>query len=221
MREINPGRRETDHNGDIGGVGAQKWSFCPIRIDGLRWGGEMVSWNTVITLFQEPKAYRRAGRLLRRLGAVEPTAYHNVMVMRVDSARGFLRDFSAMCDAEPGILNDISRAVPLTDVFNFETPEDFEDKACAVALSWVPRLQGSSFYVRLHRRGLKGDIVSPQEERFLDDALLSALEAARAPGKVQFDDPDFVIDIETVGRRAGMSLWSREDLRKHEFLKVD
>jgi tRNA(Ser,Leu) C12 N-acetylase TAN1 len=67
---------------------------------------------------------------------------------------------------------------------------------------------------------MKGVMMSPEEERFLDEAVLAALEKAGAPGKVRFEDPDFAIDIETVGQRAGMSLWSREDLQKYEFLKV-
>lgn len=180
----------------------------------------MRDWNTVITLYQELRASQRARELLRPLGEVATTAYHGVLVMRVENAAGFLRDFSAMCAAEPGILNDISRAVPLTDVFDFETPEDFENKARGIALSWAPRLQGKFFYVRLHRRGLKGAITSPEEERFLDEALLAALERTGAPGKIRFADPDFAIDIETVDQRAGMSLWSREDLQQYGFLKV-
>jgi tRNA(Ser,Leu) C12 N-acetylase TAN1 len=138
----------------------------------------------------------------------------------VDSVAGFLRDFAAMCALEPGILNDISRAVPLTDVFNFSTMEEFEAKAREIALSWTARLRASAFYVRLHRRGLKGELQTPKEERFLDEALLSALAQEGASGKIRFDDPDFVIDVETVGARAGMALWTREDLERYPFLKV-
>jgi tRNA(Ser,Leu) C12 N-acetylase TAN1 len=180
----------------------------------------MFDWNTVVTLHHEERAFRRAQGLLRQLGEPEKTEFHNVLVMRVDSVAGFLRDFSAMCAAEPGILNDISRAVPLTDVFDFDTAEDFETKARNIALSWAPRLRGGAFHVRLHRRGLKEALKTPREERFLDEALLSALDRQGAPGKVRFEDPDFVIDIETVSQRAGMSLWSREDLDKYPFLRT-
>ena len=178
-------------------------------------------WNTVVTLFQEPRAYGRARGILRTLGDIAATDYHNVLVMRVDSVEGFLRDFSAMIEAEPGLLNDISRVVPMPECFDFTTPEDFEDKARAIALSWASRLKGSSFYVRLHRRGLRGTIKSPEEERFLDTVLLAALKAAGTPGLVRFEDPDYVIDIETIDHRAGMSLWSREDLKSLPFLKID
>ena len=41
------------------------------------------------------------------------------------------------------------------------------------------------------------------------------------PGQIGFEDPDAVIDIETVGNRAGISLWTREDLQRFEFLRPD
>jgi tRNA(Ser,Leu) C12 N-acetylase TAN1 len=41
------------------------------------------------------------------------------------------------------------------------------------------------------------------------------------PGRINFADPDHVIDIETVGNRAGLSIWSRDDLRRYPFLNVD
>ena len=41
------------------------------------------------------------------------------------------------------------------------------------------------------------------------------------PGRINFDDPDHVIDIETVGSRAGLSLWARDDLRCYPFLRID
>jgi tRNA(Ser,Leu) C12 N-acetylase TAN1 len=75
--------------------------------------------------------------------------------------------------------------------------------------------------VRLHRRGFKGRLSTPEEERFLDDALLEALQAAGTPCSLSFDDPDAIIQIETVGNRAGLSLWTREDLARYPFLRVD
>jgi tRNA(Ser,Leu) C12 N-acetylase TAN1 len=181
----------------------------------------MHDWNVVVTLFQDPRSFRRARNILRQLGEVSPTEFHNVLVMRVENLAGFLRDYSAMLSAEPGIQNDISRAIPLMETFEFRDREEFEDKARAIALSWVPRLKGLSFYVRLHRRGLKGALQSPAEERFLDEALLAALEEAQAPGRISFEEPDAVIDIESIGHRAGMSLWTREDLARYPFLRVD
>jgi tRNA(Ser,Leu) C12 N-acetylase TAN1 len=82
-------------------------------------------------------------------------------------------------------------------------------------------LLGKSFHVRLHRRGFKGALSTPKEERFLDDALLAVLASAGAPGRIGFDDPDAVLQIEMIDRRAGVSLWERDDLRRYPFLSVD
>jgi tRNA(Ser,Leu) C12 N-acetylase TAN1 len=181
----------------------------------------MNDWNVIVTLLQDPRSFRRACAILRPLGEVAATEFHNVLVMRVESLVGFLRDFSAMLALEPGIQNIISRAIPLFETFEFNDRADFEDKARQIALSWLPRLKGLSFHVRLHRRGLKGELKSPEEERFLDEALLAALQESGAPGRIAFEDPDAVIDIESLGHRAGMSLWTREDLSRYPFLKVD
>ena len=84
---------------------------------------------------------------------------------------------------------------------------------------WVPELAGKRFHVRMHRRGLKGALLSPVEERLLDEALLAALQKAGAEGALRFDDADAVIDLETVDRRAGLALWTRADVERHPFLK--
>ena len=65
----------------------------------------------------------------------------------------------------------------------------------------------------MHRRGFKGKLSTMDEERFLDTYLLEALEMARTPGRITFTDPDAIIALETVGPRAGLALWTREDLR--------
>ena len=75
--------------------------------------------------------------------------------------------------------------------------------------------------MRLHRRGFMGIISTQPEERFLDEVLLDALADAGTPGRIRFADPDRVIQVETVDGRAGMSLWTREDMHRFPFLGVD
>ncbi len=94
-------------------------------------------------------------------------------------------------------------------------------KACSIKISSVSTTRVWKRHVRLYRRGFKGRLSSHDEERFLDDALLQALEAAGTPRRITFDDPDAVIDVETLGNWAGLSLWTRADLARYPFLKVD
>jgi hypothetical protein len=177
---------------------------------------EVPDWNVIVTL-SEP-TFRIARKLLARWGRLRPTDFHNVAVMAVKDPGAFLREFAAGVDEEPGILNAMSHVVPLEHVFTFKDPAEFEAKSREIALSYVPRLAGKSFHVRLRRRGLKGAISTPGEERFLDDVLLESLAAAGNPGRIRFDDPDYVLLIETVGGSGGMALWTGEDLKRYPFL---
>lgn len=176
-------------------------------------------WNVVVTL---PEATApQARRALRPWGRLFRTDYFHVLVMSVDDPGRFLREFGEAVDATPGILNFIAHVFPAQRTFDFATVPDFEQKARDTVLDWAPILAGKRFHVRLHRRGLKGVLSTPNEERFLDDALLQAAGAGGTPAHIGFDDPDFIIQIETVDHRAGMSLWRREDLQQYPFLGVD
>lgn len=177
-------------------------------------------WNVVVTVFDRD-GFRAARRTLARYGAIERTGFFNVLVMKVDDVRAFTREFTDMAVNEPGVLNDISRLVPAQATFDFETPEEFSEQARETVLGWADRLAGGSFYVRLHRRGLRGQIISPDEERALDFAIIERCQEMGNPAAVDFADPDHIIDIETVDNRAGLSLWSREELERMPFLHVD
>jgi tRNA(Ser,Leu) C12 N-acetylase TAN1 len=175
-----------------------------------------LDWNVIVTL-AEP-TFRIARRLLARWGPLRRTEYFNVAVMTVADPAVFLREFSAAIAESPGILNAISHVLPFEHVFEFKDAAEFERRAREIALSYVPRLAGKSFHVRLHRRGLKGEISTPTEERFLDEVLLEALVAAGNPGRIGFEDPDCVLLIETLGKGGGLALWTREDLKRYSFL---
>ncbi len=115
----------------------------------------------------------------------------------------------------------LSQTPPVTATFSFQSPEEFETKAKEAVLPWVENLAGKSFHVRMHRRGFKGRISSPESERFLDKILLEELVKIGHPGQITFEDPEAIIVVETVGQQAGLSCWSREDLQRYPLLKLD
>ena len=174
----------------------------------------------VVTVSDE-EGYRLAKRLLPRYGAIEETNYYNVLVMNVADIDAFTRAIAGLFEETPGYLNAISRVVPTHAAFDYQSPEEFLEKSEEAIHSWSDRLVDKSFYIRLHRRGFKGRIVSPEAERALDEALLDRLKKRGHPGDIDFEDPDFVIDIETVGNRAGLSIWTREQLARFSFLHID
>ncbi|GAB4331700.1 MAG: hypothetical protein Kow0010_17280 [Dehalococcoidia bacterium] len=180
----------------------------------------MEDWNTVVTVREDGAP--RARKLLRPFGELEWTGYYNVLVMRVDDREALLEHLRQAIEQDPKVLAyDLSRVVPGEHCFSFQDAEEFEQKAAAAALQWLPLLGGKAFHVRLHRRGFKGRLSSPEEERFLDRILLAALDAEGTPGRMSFDDPDVIIVVEVISNRACLSAWTREQLRRYPFLRID
>jgi tRNA(Ser,Leu) C12 N-acetylase TAN1 len=182
-------------------------------------GRPIGDWNVVASTREH--GFQRARKVLAEFGEVGTTGYHNVLVLRVDDPTIFAERLRAVMEEDPGVRETIARAEPCTICFHFSSPADFEAKAREAILAFVPALMGRAFHVRLHRRGFKGKLSSAEEERFADDVLLDALAAAGAPGRITFDDPDVIVAIETVDNRAGLALWTRADLARFPFLKVD
>jgi tRNA(Ser,Leu) C12 N-acetylase TAN1 len=179
----------------------------------------MRDWNVVVTVHEQ--RFVRACQLLEQFGAVGRTSYYNVLVMKVDDTGRFLKRLAELTSNVPEVLDAISRVVPAARTFDFQSAEEFQAKAREIALEWVPELANKSFHVRLHRRGREARLQSTHEEQILDEALLEALAAKGTPGRITFEDPDLVVAVETVSTRAGVSIWTREDLGRYPFLRLD
>lgn len=179
----------------------------------------MHDWNVIISVHAD--GYTRARHLLQRFGPVYHTDYYNVLVMKVDDIHRLLEDLRDRLLEDPTIPAAIARVMPVSRCFEFQSHEDFEARAREAALAWVPDLAHKSFHVRLHRRGLADQLSKPEEERFLDEALMEALERGGTPGRICFEDPDAILAVETIDHRAGLALWTRDDLRRYPFLHVD
>ena len=178
-----------------------------------------MEWNVVVSIYQE--GFQRVVRALRDLGAVERTKYYNVLVVAAEDPLVLLEQIERRIRADPALYDAISRVAPAVHCFNFFSAEEFEEKARAAVLEWLPQLGGRSFHVRLHRRGFKHDLSSTDAEQLLGDALLDALKQQGTPGSISFSDPDAVIAIDTVDDRAGLALWTREDLSRYKMLRPD
>jgi tRNA(Ser,Leu) C12 N-acetylase TAN1 len=173
-------------------------------------------WNVVVTLPE--RTFQEAWRVLRKWGKVKRTPYYNVIAMTVEDPSSFLSEFKYAVAEAPGILNFVSHVVPARQTFEFGTADEFKRQARNIAISWAPELAGKSFHVRLHRRGFHRVLSSHVEEKSLAEELLAVLGAS---AHINFDDPDAIVQIETIDGRAGMSLWTREDLHDCPFFGVD
>jgi tRNA(Ser,Leu) C12 N-acetylase TAN1 len=176
-------------------------------------------WNVIATAYDHE--FRAALTLLAPFGEIRGTSYRNVLVMKVADVIEFLEALQRALALDASLANVVSRVVPVTHVFHFSSPEEFESKARDAVSEWVPELRGKKFHVRMHRRGFKGRLSSQHEEQFLDHFILECSKLDGAASVVDFDDPDVVIAVETLGQRAGLSRWTRLQLREYELLRLD
>jgi tRNA(Ser,Leu) C12 N-acetylase TAN1 len=178
----------------------------------------MRDWNVVISI--RDTGFKRTFKFLEDFGEVRKTEFFNVLVLRVADVARFSQDMKEEVEADPSLMDCLSHVVPSNYTFNFQTPDEFEEKARETVRHWVQDLANLTFHVRMYRRGFKKRISSLEEEHFLDEFLLKQLEEAGIPGKISFEDPDVIIAIDTVGQRAGVSFWTRQDRHNYPFLKL-
>lgn len=175
----------------------------------------MTDWNVVVTTASG--RYGEARRLLQPYGAVDKTDYFNVLTLRVEDVRRFLEDLREdMADAPEG-ARLLGRVMPVTVRFRFQTPAEFEAEARRAVTPWLAHLAGARFHVRMHRRGFRDRISSQGEEQFLDHHIIGGTAGA----VIDFDDPDYILAVETLGQEAGLSLWDRGARHRYPFLKLD
>lgn len=176
----------------------------------------MLDWNVVATV--STRQYHQAVGLLRGFGPVHKTDFFNVLVLQVADGLQFLDELYALARDQPHSLDCLSRVLPVTTTFVFQTPEQFETLARQAVMDWIPQLESKRFHVRMHRRGFKGKLSSQEEERFLDHFLV---EQTGGTAQVSFDAPDFIIAVETVGQHAGLSLWTYDQIKRYPLVKLD
>lgn len=180
----------------------------------------MLDWNVVVTAGRE--GFEEAEAALRSLGRVERTRFFNVLVMQVDDPAVFLEKLGQMVEVNPDLGERcISRVVPATDTFTFQSADGFRREAGRAARARAGELASGTFHVRVERRGLDEVIDSQQEERFLGREILDALDEAGASAEVSFDAPDAVVAVETVSVRAGLAVLTREQRERYPFLRAD
>ncbi len=179
----------------------------------------MQEWNAVICVNEH--GYKRAQDVFGDFGEVRRTEFFNVLVMRAEDLNAMLETLRERSHRAPQSLSFLSRLVPVDRAFIFNSVEEFDAKAKESILGWRDQLAGKRFYVRIHRRGFRGRISSPDEERVLDTLLLQELDKISAPGRIDFDNPDAIIAVETIGTWAGTALFTREKLEQYPFVRID
>jgi tRNA(Ser,Leu) C12 N-acetylase TAN1 len=179
----------------------------------------MRDWNVVVTT--QERHFTEAKRLLRAYGEVATSDFFNVLLVKVDDPDALLQALARRAEEDPLAVACLGRVTPLRSTFLVQSKDEFERRSTRAVEEMIPELEGKSFHVRMHRRGFKGRISSLEEEQRLDELILEQLSAMGRPGRISFDDPDAVIDVELVGTQAGVSLLTRGRLDENPLLHPD
>lgn len=176
-----------------------------------------MEWNILATANRRQERYLL--RLLSKYGEFKGSGYRDVVVGRVEDVDTFLETLETLRQEKPEKMRSLSQIVPIERTFQFEI-SDFRDKLREAILPYVKLVENSRFYVRVERRGHKGEISSLEEEQEMDSFILEALKNTGKLAQVSFKDPDKIIIVETIENRAGIGLVTREMKEKYPFIKV-
>ena len=177
----------------------------------------MADWNVLATSLEGQRDTLLL--LLRRFGRFRRAGYRNVVVGRVDDVPATLDGVRDALATDPFLPSVLAKLVPIEKTVRIEA-RNAATTLTEAAEPFLDRLAGGSFFVRLERRGLKGQLHSPTLEREVADPVWRALESRGTHPRVDFRDPDNILVIETIGEVAGLAVLGRALRRDYPFVKV-
>jgi len=181
--------------------------------------GQSPNWNVVVGV--KNNSHQIAENFMERFGPVCRSKIGNVLTLTVKDADAFIKPIADLFDSEPKVRDAVSGLVPLQHTFDFDGEVDFAEKVAGiVSKNWRATLKGTRFQFRTHRRGLVSEVPrKPDRWENMND-VVDEFGVAGAPLLDNWLACDFVITVETLRRRAGLSLWSYEDFRRYSFLDI-
>ena len=177
----------------------------------------MKEWNILATAFWGRG--KDALRLLTQYGEFRGSGFKDVLQGHVEDVNLFLEKLESMRRENPDRMNSLSQILPLEQTFNFNLP-DFMEKLKGTVLPYMEKVEGKKFYVRVKRRGHKGEMSSFEIEKEISSFIFERLEQAGKCAQVSFSDPDIIIVVETIANRAAIALITREMKEKYPLIKV-
>jgi tRNA(Ser,Leu) C12 N-acetylase TAN1 len=177
----------------------------------------MTEWNILATATREQEKYLL--RFLNEYGEFKGSGFRDVILGRVEEIDAFLRTLENLREENPIKLNPLSQIVPLEKTFLFDL-SDFKDKLKEILSSYVDRIENKKFYLRVKRRGHKGEISSLEVEKEVADFIMGSLEKADKKAQVSFNDPDCILIVETIGNWAGVGFITKDMKEKYSFIRI-
>jgi tRNA(Ser,Leu) C12 N-acetylase TAN1 len=177
-----------------------------------------LDWNLLVTAREGRQPLLR--RALRPIVRLRPSGFRNVLVGRVPDPEAALTAIAALRAHDDRLDGWLGKALVIARTFAVEV-ERFEEQVWEVIEPFLDRCAGRRFHVRVERRGHKGEIHTHATEQRLGARIHETLAARGAAPTVDFEDPDVVIAVETIGDLAGVALVERRDRERFPFAKID
>lgn len=178
----------------------------------------MWEFNLVATMASEGR-FRHLMEELDLYGDFRRTEFLGVILGQVENVQTFLEEVREKRSRQLIAFQDLGRVIPLDQVFTFHA-DDFVERVCEAIRPYIETLADRRFYVRLERRGFKGRIVSPEAERAIDTFIEEELAGKGKSARIDFEHPDAVVVVETIGDRCGVGLLTRELMERYDFVRV-
>lgn len=177
----------------------------------------MKDWNIVLTSQMDQE--RRLRRELQDLGEFYPTGFREVILGKVPDLTAFLETLKDWWEEKPFLPQLLSTVVPVRLVFPF-TLENLVARLEEEVRPLVAEIGDQSFYVRMKRRGHKGELSSLEVEQALDHFLKEELAAQGFSPHIDFNNPEVIVLLETVHNQCGLALITRQMKERYPFIKV-
>ena len=177
----------------------------------------MEKWNILATARKGEERY--VIRILNNYGEFRGSGYRDVILGYVADVPAFLEVLESIRRESPGKLRSLGQIVPLERNFQFDVA-DLVDKAKEAVSPYIDQLEKTRFFVRVVRRGHKGEISGMETEQELDGFILESLQHKGKRATVNIEEFEKMIVIETVENRAGVGLVTKEVKGKYPFVKV-
>ncbi len=179
----------------------------------------MKNWNVLVTAQPGWGRELHLLRALNLLGEFHPTQFKDVCTGRVEDVTRFLDALLRAREANERWTRDLARVIPVERTFRF-APEDLATQLKQAVAPFAQRMAGGSFHVRLERRGLIGQVTSPEVEREVADHLFALLEDRGKDLHASFREPDYIVAAETLDDECGVALLTREVMERYPFVQA-
>lgn len=168
-------------------------------------------WNVLVVSHEGEE--RRLLRELQGLGEFKFAGFRSLLLGKADLPR-FLEGVQSKS------IPSLARVVPVEENFRAQ-PENLLEILKNKVKKYAGRVgRGESFCVRFERRGLKGRVSSRDIEWEIGRHLQDLLEEEGKSPRVNLEDPDKLIVIQSIGTSFGMGIIDRETRQKYPIIRV-